>query len=58
VQLYTPEGIQPASEHRAIAPDEVAGVVAEYVAAGRTAMEAGFYGGTDQGYTSYPTLDG
>jgi N-ethylmaleimide reductase len=43
-QLYTSEGMQPASMPRALDPGEIAEVVREYVRAARGAIEAGFDG--------------
>ena len=44
-QMYTDEaGMQPIPEPRALAADEIPQVIAEYVAASRCAMEAGFDG--------------
>lgn len=44
VQLYTMEGMQPASTPKALTVDEIHGVTADYVAAGRAALAAGFDG--------------
>ena len=44
LDLYTSDGMQPASTPLALTQDGIAGVIAEYVAAGRAALEAGFDG--------------
>ena len=44
IQLYTPDGMQPAAEPEALSAEGIAEVVAEYVAAGEAAIDAGFDG--------------
>ena len=43
-EVFTPDGMQPYQEPRALATDELPGVVAEYVDAARRAVEAGLDG--------------
>jgi len=53
VQLYTPEGMQPASMPQALAVDQIARVVSEYAAAAKAAIDAGFDGVEINGGNGY-----